>query len=243
MRRLLLSAAFLVLAVSLFGPVSSTSQAAPQNASDPKAQAVVQAAINAMGGATAIGSLQSWTFQAQAEGRIANGAISEGLALSSSQNSSLPAGTTAKAPPPWAKLRSLFVPALASAILVKQSPDPNFTLKQAAPSYSAPNTAVVAFSVMTKAGSSIPAQRWYFDSTTSLPNRIEFILPAAIGPFEAFAGVVTLSNYKAIGGVLYPLQIVTFLQRERAAETITLQSVTPSTAATPSSTASTGGAQ
>jgi hypothetical protein len=199
--------------------------------------AVVQAAITAMGGATAINQLQSWTFQAQTEGRIANGTVSEGLALAIPKDSSLPAGTTAKAPPPWARPRSLFVPALVSAILTSQSKDPNFLMKQGGPSTAVPNSTVVSFLVKTKSGGSVLAQRWYFDSTSGLPNRIDFLLPAAVGPIEAFPGIVMLSNYQKVGGISYPFQIVTFLARQRAAETITLQSVTPNT--TPLSTAGT----
>ena len=125
--RLRLVALTLVLSIPAFAQQTTTAAT-----SDPQALAVVQAAITALGGATAIGSLQSWTFQAQAEGRIANGTVSEGLALAIPTDSSLPAGTTAKAPPPWARPRSLFVPALVSAILAKESQDRNFVFKQAA---------------------------------------------------------------------------------------------------------------
>ncbi len=210
--------------------------------SDPQAVAVVQAAITAMGGATAIGPLQSWTFKAQAEGRIANGAISEGLALAIPTDSSLPAGTTAKAPPPWARPRSLFVPALVSAILEKESQDPNFVLKQAAAPPSVPNSTLVVFSVTTKTGANIPAQQWYFDNTSKLPVRIDFTLPAKVGLMEAFPGAVVLSNYQAVGGVLYPFKIVAFLQRQRATQTITLQSVTPSTTVPSATPTAAGGA-
>jgi hypothetical protein len=122
-------------------------------------------------------------------------------------------------------------------ILANESQDPNFVLKQGAASASVPNSTVVVFSVRTKSGGSALAQRWYFDKTSNLPNRIDFILPAKMGLVEAFPGAVILSNYQAVGGVLYPFQIVTFLQREHAMEKITLQSVTPSTTAP--STAST----
>jgi hypothetical protein len=85
----------------------------------------------------------------------------------------------------------------------------------------------------------IAAQRWYFDNANGLPNRVDFMLPAAIGPMEAFPGTVMLSNYRAVSGVLYPFKIVTFLQRQRATQTITLQSVTPSTAVPSTTTAAT----
>lgn len=217
---------------------SGTTTTTPETASDPQAVAVVQAAITAIGGATAIAPLQSWTFQGQAVGRT--GTMNGNLALTVPQNAAQPSGTTAKAPPPWARPRSLFVPALVSAILANESQDPNFVLKQGATSPSAPNATVVAFLLNTKSGGSALAQRWYFDKTSGLPNRIDFLLPPKIGLVEGFPGIVILSNYQNVGSILYPFQIVTFLQRQHAMETITLQSVTPSTAT--ASTASTASA-
>ncbi len=223
--------------------VSALAQTSPTTASDPQAVAVVQAAVTAIGGATAIGALQSWTFEAQASGRVANGTISEGLALSLPQNSTQPTGTAAKAPPPWAQPRSLFVPALISAVLVNESQDATFLIRQGTASTSVPNSTAVLFNRVTKTGRSITAQRWYFDNTSGLPNRMDFILPPRIGPIEGFAGTVILSNYKTVGGIQYPFQIVTFLQREHASETISLQSVTPSTTLPSANNAPSGGAQ
>lgn len=228
-------------AVTTPPPPSSVQAQSTSTVSDPQAVAVVQAAITAIGGATAIGALQSWTFKAQATGRIANGPITEILATSIPQNSNQPAGTTAKAPPPWAQPRSLFLPALVSAILAGESQDTRFSAKQGLASTAVPNSTVVVFSMLTKAGESLPAQKWYFDNTTKLPTRIDFTLPARFGLIETFPGTVILSDFRTIGGILYPFKIVTFLQRERAVQTITLQSLTPST--TLPSTGSTGGAQ
>jgi hypothetical protein len=203
---------------------------------DPQAVALVQAAITRMGGATAIGQTQSWSFQGQAEGRIQNGTISEDLPLS------LVAGVTVNAPPPWATPRSLFVPALVSTILLKQFQDLNFSLRQEAAPSSDPTTAVAVFLLPTQTGESVPAQRWYFDTNSGLPSRIEFKLPAEIGQTQNFPGIVTLSDYRAVGGVLYPFHIVTFIRRQKATETITLLSVTPSSAAPSAGNAAVGGA-
>jgi len=230
----------LLIAFSFVVPSQVVGQSTSQAASDSQAVAIVQAAITAMGGTKAIGLVQSWTFQAQAEGRISNGVISEALTMSAPQNGTLPIGTAATAPPPWARPRSLFVPALVSSILVQQSQDVSFSLKQAAPSRLAPNSPAVVFSVMTKTGVSVPAQKWYFDSVSGLPARIEFIAPAKIGVIESYSSVVTLSNYQAVAGVLYPFQIVTFLRRASASEIITLHSVLPGTPV--GSTISAGGA-
>ena len=218
---------------------SLLAQNAPPAQRDPQAVAVVQAAITTMGGATAIGQAQSWSFQGQTEGRIENGTIREDLPLRPV------AGATVNAPPTWATPRSLFVPALVSTILLKQFQDLNFSLRQEAAPSSDPATAVIVFLLPTQTGESVPAQpaqRWYFDTTSGLPTRIEFKLPAEIGQTQNFPGIVTLSDYRAVGGVLYPFQIVTFLRRQKATETITLLSVTPSTAAPSVGNAAVGGA-
>ncbi len=231
---------FACIALSAQQTTSSTTTTSPQNASDPQAVAVVQAAITAIGGATAITPLQSWTFQGQASGRVANGPITEVLAASLPPTSQ-PAGTTVKTPPPWAQPRSLLLPALMSAILISESQNHGFLLKQGGASGTVPNSTVVIFALSTKAGSAV-AQRWHFDNASNLPTKIEFMVPAKFGVMETFPGTVTLSNYKNVGGVLYPFQIVTFLQREHVTQTITLQSVTPSTTL-PASNTPTGGAQ
>lgn len=217
----------LLLPVILFSiPVFAQQTTA---ASDPQAVAAVQAAVNTIGGATAIGALQSWTIKAQATGNLANGPITEVLAttLPSLPQNSNPAGA-AKVTPPWATPRSLFVPALVSAILANQSQDSTILLTQGTASASVPNANVVISSTKVKSGA-VPAQRWYFDKTSGLPSRIDFLLPAKVGLVEAFPGTVLLSNYQNVGGILYPFQIVTYLQRDRLRETITVQSVTPST--------------
>ena len=200
--------------------------------SDPQAVAVAQAAINAIGGDDSDWRSAKLDIQSSSEGRIENGPIT-GVLVSTISQTTQPSGKTAKIPPPWARPRSLFVPALVGAILAKQSQDPTILLTQGTASTSTPNASVVIFSTKTKSGAA-PAQRWYFDKTSSLPNRIDFLLPAKIGPVEAFAGTELLSNYQNVGGILYPFQIVAFLQSPRAMETITLQSVTPSTAASAS---------
>src|SRR5438309_6392103 len=95
--------------------------------SDPQAVALVQAAITAMGGATAISQLQSWTFQAEAEGRIANGNKTESLTSSAvNAGTGIPSSNTKT--PYWLRPRSLFVPALVGPILLAQSENPAFSL-------------------------------------------------------------------------------------------------------------------
>src|SRR5579863_4887527 len=58
-----------------------TTQTTTNPASDPQAVAVVQAAITALGGATAIGQVQTWELQALADGPIDNGKISDTISF------------------------------------------------------------------------------------------------------------------------------------------------------------------
>lgn len=195
--------------------------------SDPQAVAIVQAAITKMGGATAIAPLQSWTIQAQAEGSIDNGTINQVLTLKVPQR---PAGGTAPPPERWSRPRSIFIPTLVSSILLQETQDPSFSLGlETSP---IPNSTLVVFSLATKTGRTVPAQKWYFDTTTNLPSFIELMVPAKVGLIESFPGRVTLSDYRDIGGVLYPFHVWESLLRPNGSvEMLTLQSLTPSTAA------------
>lgn len=69
-----------LVALVLLGVLTTSTVAAQtptQSASDPQAVAVLQTAINAIGGLKAIGALQSWTIQGEGRGSIANGCRQE----------------------------------------------------------------------------------------------------------------------------------------------------------------------
>jgi len=231
-----------LVALVLLGVLTTSTVAAQtptQSASDPQAVAVLQTAINAIGGLKAIGALQSWTIQGEGRGSIANGLTSEILAITPSQSSST-GSTTAKPSPPWAQPRSIYVPALVSTILNSISQNATFFVSR--PQVSS-GIAPVVFSFQTKTGKSVIAQRWYLDPQSSLPTRIDFFLPPRIGPVEGFAGVVYLSDYRSVGGVQYPFQIEFTANNGLDYETVTLQSITPSTSAPSIATTPVGGAQ
>jgi hypothetical protein len=201
-------------------------QPAPQPVSDPQAVAVVQAAITALGGATAIGQAQSWAFQAQMQGPHANGNVDYMISTHTDTGKLVRLdGTTRPAP----AIHSHFVPALAGAILLKESQDPNFSMQYAGLSTgdSKPITVIVFMVGKTQ----FPAQIWTFDAA-NLPVQIDFRLPAEIGARESFPIVVALSDYRTVSGVLYPFQIVSFLPG-KPPEIVTLQSVSTSVTAVP----------
>ena len=218
----------LLFSVSTRAQQSATSQQStpPQQVSDPQAVAVVQAAISALGGATAISQAQSWTFQAQMQGPHANGSVQYVMSTDPDTGKRLRAdGTTRPAP----ATHSLFVPALVGSILLKESQNPEFTIHYSGQTTldSKPVT-VIVFS----AGPILfPSQIWYFDAA-NLPVQIEFRLPAEIGARQSQYGLVALSDYRLVSGVLHPFRMVTFAQG-RPREIVTLGSVSTSATATP----------
>jgi hypothetical protein len=199
---------YLLVSVSAWAQQAPSAQqsAAVQPTGDPQAVAVVQAAITALGGATAIGQAQSWTFQAQMQGPHANGNVEYLISTDTDTGKRLLRDGTMRPAP---LIHSHFVPALVGAILLKESQDPTFTLQYGGTSTidSKPVTTVIFnFAV----GPKFPAQIWTFDSG-SLPVVIDFSAPAEIGARQSFPVVVALSDYRSVSGVLYPYHISSLL--------------------------------
>jgi hypothetical protein len=193
---------------------------------DPQAIAVVQAAMTALGGATAIGQAQSWTFQAQMQGPYANGNIEYKISTHTDTGRfRLANGQTKPAPP----IRSHFIPALVGPILLKQSQDPEFSILYAGTSTlaSGPVTVVVFAIGPTR----LPAQIWFFDAANR-PVQVDFRVPAQIGARESFPFLTALSDYRSVSGVSYPFQIVSVVPG-KPPEIVALQSVATSATVPP----------
>lgn len=207
----------LLLAIPSWGKQGSQTTT-PQPVSDPQAVAVVQAAITALGGATAISQAQSWTFQAQTHGPHSNGSVDYMISTHTDTGKIMRPDKTMKVAP---LIHSHFVPALVGAILLKESQDTEFSMRLAGPSTleSKPVTTVV----FTVGKAQMPAQIWVFDAA-NLPVLIDFRSPAEIGARQSFPLVVGLSSYQLVSGVLYPFEIVTFLPG-KPPEVVTIQSV------------------
>jgi hypothetical protein len=195
---------------------------------DPQAVTVVQAAITALGGATAIGQHQSWTFQAQMQGPIDNGTASATIDPQATNPSVTINGRSVKT---HFIVSSPFVPALMASVLLQLSQDSNYSLQYGGPvSIGSVNAIAVAFTDVT---SSKLAHRWLFDPTTGLPTRVEIRFPIPMGQFKSFPGVVDLSDYRTVSGVVYPFQIAERIEGKPFLQTITLQSVVPNSTQTP----------
>ena len=222
--RFTLTLCVLFFAVPSGGKQTSQIASTPRPSSDPQAVAVVQAAITALGGAAAIGRAQSWTFQAQTEGMLANGNVS--YTLSGVADTHPPTIVTNGVPKRIKADRSLFVPVVLGYVLLSEFQDQRSPVQFGGQvTLGSEPVRVVTFSDPDLPA--LPAQIWYFDATTSLPARVEFQLPAAVGSKVSFTGVVEVSDYRSVGGVLYPFKIVTRPERGQP-ETIVLQSLSPS---------------
>lgn len=221
-----LTLCILLLAIPSWGKQTSQTVTTPQPASDPQAIAVVQAAITALGGATAIGQTQNWTFQAQMQGILANGNVTYTLSgvVPTQPPTIVVNGVTKKVKAD----RSLFVPAVLGYVLLSEFQDQSFPLRFGG-QVSLGSEAVTVVTFSDPDIPALPAQKWYFDTATNLPARVEFQLPAAVGSKMSIAGVVEISDYKSIGGVLYPFNIVT-RPEGGPPELIVMQSVSPSAA-------------
>jgi hypothetical protein len=218
---------FLLLGTPLWAQQSSST--ATQPASDPQAVAVIQAAITALGGAAAIGHPQGWTFQAAIEGPRGNGSVTYAMGWDGGpvNQIKLPNGATKKARP----AQSLFIPAAIGAVLLTESRDSSFFMKYSGTTTidSKPVSEVIFSATVVP---SFPSQTWWFDSATSLPVRVEFVLPAEIGSRRSVNGLVELTDYRSVSGVMHPFRIIMY-SGTQPPQVITLQSVGPSTTAPP----------
>jgi hypothetical protein len=215
--RISLIVPFLLLVTPIWA--QQTTQPATKAASDPQAVAVVQAAITALGGATAIGQANSWRFHAQMQGAHANGTVD--YLISTDTDTGKRMGRNGKmgpAPP----IHSHFIPALAARLLLQESQDPTFVMVFGGLSTlnSKPVT-IITFVFPDTPG--LPAQIWTFDAT-NLPILVDFRGSAEIGGRGSFPFVVALSDYRQVSGVLYPFQITSFVPG-RPPQTVVLDSV------------------
>jgi hypothetical protein len=222
------SARFGLLLCILLLSVPVWARQAPQSApqSDPQALAVVQAAITALGGATALAQAQSWTFQAQMQGSRANGSVEYVMSTDTDTGKFVrPDGTTR----PAHAIHSLFVPALVGSILLKETKDPEFSLHYVG--LSTVDSKPVTIIVFTIEPDGFPAQIWSFDAS-NLPVWVDFRSPAEIGARQSLYGEVALSDYRPVSGVLYPFRMISIVSG-KPPEIVTLQLVAPAAGAPP----------
>jgi hypothetical protein len=209
-----------VFSVPLLAQKATTATPAPR---DPQALAVVQAAITALGGTTAIGQANSWNLQGTVQGPA--GAIARNEVIDRQSGPTTVAVNGVTKPSPKLMASSLFLPSLVGAVLAQEFQDPKVGMEYRGTSTLGSEAVTsVTFSRMNSIFAI--AQVWIFSNKTSLPVRVLFRVPAHIGQTSSFSGVVDLSDYRPFLGGLYAFSLVT-RRENRPTETITLQSVTP----------------
>jgi len=216
---------------------------------DQNALSTLQAAITALGGATAIGQAQSWQAQGQVQGTAPQGkavtaitgtitwemAGSE-MRIASATNAGPTAFLTGHGNPavvsnanslklPPHVVAAMFVPAFVGPILLKDFQNSDCELRSGGPK----NLGTESVQVVHVLTTGIPyfqqtAQTWYFDSITKLPVRVEFRIPSMRYPQVSIRGALNFSNYSPVASVLYPFQIVTF-RDDKQTSAVTIQSV------------------
>jgi hypothetical protein len=87
-------------------------------------------------------------------------------------------------------------------------------------------------------------QTWYFDATTLLPFRVDYLTSDVSNALNTMQETTLLSNYQQVSGALIPFKIVTFLNGQQISETdltsVQLDVSIPSSDFDPPTTSTTG---
>jgi hypothetical protein len=220
--------------------------------------AIVQTALAAMGGVTAIGQVQDCIAQGQMEatpggagktGTIVWEAAGKEFKIdftSPTGNSSLVSGhgtptlsigSSVKKVHPRAV--PLFVPILIGTVLLKYLQNPNSSIESGGNTTVGSLPATLIKINAAHPNSLSPAQFWYFDNSTGLPLRTEIRIPNAN---SVISEEMDFSDYRAVSGVQYPFQIATFHLGTQTA-VIKVQSILINTNIAPSKFDPAGGAR
>lgn len=251
--------------VAMWPPVPPYSNLTAPPVRDAKAEALVQSAITAMGGAGPIGQIQNWQVQAQVidtanSGKFSGTVLWQQAGLEFRMQSSTASGTsaivtghgkpaaivngTAKALGGHVT-RALFVPVLLGALLLQEFQNPNYSIESSGTStVNSQSVVIVTIACRTsQTDAMVTPQTWYFSTSSGLPVRVEYRIPSAGGPRLYVAAAHDFSNYQNVSGVLYPFQITSYRLGKQARLT-TVQSVNVNTQiAATTFDAPTGGAQ
>ena len=242
-----------VIALALFFCAASRAQSQPTPPltahRDSQALAVIQKAINSLGGAATISQVKDWKVIAQRQTSAASPSPSGKIiweAAGAECKSDFPSpngrsilttghgnpiravGGVAEPVAPYV-VHAMFVPSLVGALLLTEFQDQNRSFELAP--QNAQNSAftiIKTYSVVNQSDRVATEQTWYFDTGTGLPTRIEYRFPNSKNPTQFGTTSVDLSNFKSIGNVLYPFQIVMSQLGLKMAD-VTVQSITVNT--------------
>lgn len=201
----------------------------PSPVRDAQAIATVQSAIAAMGGATAIGAIQSsiaqgtsvatsdtgsgttnftWSHSGQ-EFRYENDAASGGhIFVSNSGNPcDIQGGVVVASASRVARAALPFH--IPGVVLLNELNNPNYTLTNAG---ATTLNGTSALHIQTadnsdSVGQIVTPQDWYFDPTTGLPLSVQYRIPSAGNLQSWLPGSISFANFQAVNGVLVPFQL------------------------------------
>ena len=224
-------------------PPSGTASSGPKPIRDEQALNVIQTAIAALGGTTAIGQVQSLQVQAQmqnadpnasgtmtwemsgSEFRIATNIGSKsGVMVTGYGSPTTSANGISRAVPQFVK-NAIFIPAFVSVELLNELQNAQYSFRYVGSTTVNGTAATVIETALTdsRVDGRVTLQKWYF-AATNLPIRVEYLLPSEKTPYAAMPGAVDLANYEAVSGVMFPFTITPYHWKQPFG-TVSVQSV------------------
>jgi hypothetical protein len=231
----------------LFSPLAEPGSVAPAAQKDADAQATLQAAVNALGGASSIGQAQSWRIVAAkqtpasinqstavsyevsgTEFRVESptAAGSHVLVTGHGEPTSVNNGNAISIPPFY--ISAMVNPILIAPLLLQELQDPARSCIYHGVTSLAQRAAIVIDTV-SPATTGAPAviHTWYFDSSTKLPVRLEYRTPVMTSSQITFPGTLDFSSFRGVGGTLYPYVVVLSQVNRRSVLTVESIDVNP----------------
>jgi hypothetical protein len=222
---------------------SQPTSSLPPPVRDPQAIAVLQSAITALGGTSAVAAITDATVVGTEQDVSNPGGPAATFTWQSAgsefrfttQNSNGPYialsghGTPAQQkqgnwlPWPYHVARTcqpFYLPAVA---LYAELQDPNHTLTYVGPVTVNGNSAIKihTFDASDKVGPLVTPQDWYFDPVSFLPLRVDYLFPYQDDANHASPLSMGFANYQNVGGILVPYQLQLQLISASTVATIT----------------------
>jgi|HubBroStandDraft_5_1064220.scaffolds.fasta_scaffold117802_2 hypothetical protein len=218
-----------LLIFSQIAQAQSSTSASQQGTRDPQATAIVQAALATMGGSALLSTIHSsivsgstasssaaqteqstfvWTY-AGGEFRNENDATNGAHVLVS--NAGAPedfhAGMWSSVPSVVVRTNLPFhIPAL---VLFSDTASTEYSFAYLGAATVNGNSVVHIRAVDTSdiAGQLFTAQDWFFNVSTGLPVRVQFLVPISPQPKDSVAETIDFANFQLVNGILVPLQL------------------------------------
>jgi hypothetical protein len=254
----------LLLAAALTG--TTYAQTTTPAVRDPNGLAVLQQAVNALGGTAAIGQIQDCTatgsMQASPGGGLTSGSFRwensgrefryenpspSGLRIFASGHGkpALEDNGVVRAVGRQGAVGN-FPPHLLPLMLLRALVNQNVSVQLLGPGVVGGRSAIrvkIALGASASRAGTSSGQQWFFDATSGLPLRVEYLLVAEGAPGVSVVAATEFGSYRAVSGIQIPFQIVTYVDGVQTS-VVTLNSVVFNTGISSGDfDLSTGGAQ